>query len=854
MVDQEKLYRGFIYEANRILEDAESQALQWEREGLRDVIDALFRGIHTIKGGSGLFDVPCVTGLAHSVETLLSRLRNTTVESRHDYSDILLRSFDELRHLVHNPGSKNPEALIAELESAANQVRSEATESAEGSTEPNGKLNSSSNSNVDSREEQLKARAATRAGRSNQAIRIPRRLLNVARAADADLTVVWLDLVDQKNQSLTSIHSNLESLRRTGLVIDHGPLTGSAEEIRRLSYFLILFLKEDPETFLESVGLKARTIKSLTSGYFKNGEESGQGTGESTLPAVKQDQLDSDSASSNGKEAALQRKASPSAGEQSHLRVPATLIDRLINVAGETVVARNQLMQRISEVDHPALALSGKRLSQLITMLQEDVMRTRLQPLQIVFQRLPRLVRDQSRQNDKEVELKIKGGEVEVDKHLIDSLSEALMHMIRNSIDHGLEVPDQRVTLGKDRVGRIEISAELLAGSILIEVLDDGRGLDRNRILERAMARGLVAEDSHLTDEEIHHLIFAPGFSTAAELTTTSGRGVGMDIVLSTVHSIGGSIEIETEPQSYTRFRIRIPQTVSIVSCLLLRSSEYLYAFPQQNVEEIIKIESDKLITSDPHLLYNNRGQLLPSFDLARALDSGSSEQGEYLAVLASGKHRFGLIFDAVMDPEELLVKSLGRHFHNLSYLSGAAVVGSGDSVLVMDVGGMARMLEIQPADSSEQTIEKTVDSLDQKYLVVRFGGQLYGIPAEKMPRIERIKEDALQVSFERSRFTFNGNLVSVLAPSSALESTGGALHRSVDYAVLFQNESQTVAIAADEVVSVATGGVVLTDTFRAPCVYGHIMIGNESCIVVNLDALMMRERESANTSAGVGR
>jgi two-component system chemotaxis sensor kinase CheA len=396
---------------------------------------------------------------------------------------------------------------------------------------------------------------------------------------------------------------------------------------------------------------------------------------------------------SDGEVEQLELTSSPAVTE-SNIRVDVRALDHLMNLVGELVLARNQLVQYLSVSSDSHLVNSSQRLDSVTGELQEAVMRTRMQPISSIWKKLPRFTRDLALKFEKDVEIQLEGEETELDKSVIEAIKGSLLHLVRNAVDHGIESPDERVANGKPRAGTLRLRAHHEGGNVVIEVRDDGRGLDHKKILTRGVKAGLVDEAGAetLKQREIEALIFLPGFSTASTVTNISGRGVGMDVVRANVESMGGSIEIQSEPGESTTFRVKIPLTLAIVSVLLVSAREHRIAIPQASVMELIRLggEGTELGIEDLNgvPVFRLRGSLLPLVFLDQELgldDDQGVDQRANIIVLQGDDRRFGLVVKAIEDSQEIVVKPLGRILHGVPF-AGATILGDGQIALILDV------------------------------------------------------------------------------------------------------------------------------------------------------------------------
>jgi two-component system chemotaxis sensor kinase CheA len=390
---------------------------------------------------------------------------------------------------------------------------------------------------------------------------------------------------------------------------------------------------------------------------------------------------------------------------KSHVRIDVKLLDRMMNLVGELVLGRNRLVQHAASLPDRSLSTVAQGLDRVTTELQEEVMKTRMQPILHVWDKFRRLVRDLSASLQKKVRLEFQGGETELDRGIIDAVRDPLMHLIRNALDHGLETPEKRRARGKPEEGLLLLRAFHEAGMVILEVTDDGTGIDSARIRKKAVERGILRGEQveSLSERDAVNLIFLPGFSTADQVTVLSGRGVGTDVVKSAIERIGGVVEVETTPGKGTTFRMRIPLTLAIIQALIVVAGKERLAIPQANLVELFQLEKEAEGPSLEDLhgtpVYRLRGRLLPMIDLRRELrldppgaGGGPSADGvRHIVVLQANKRQFGLIVDRVLDTYEIVVKPLDRQLRELGLYAGATILGDGKVTIILDVLGLAR-------------------------------------------------------------------------------------------------------------------------------------------------------------------
>jgi len=400
-----------------------------------------------------------------------------------------------------------------------------------------------------------------------------------------------------------------------------------------------------------------------------------------------------------------------SGAQETSLRVDVHLLDHLMNLAGELVLARNQILQTTKGFEDVNFRAITQRLNLVTSELQEGVMKTRMQPINTVWSKFPRIVRDLAITCKKQVRLEMFGKETELDKTLIEAIKDPLTHIVRNSIDHGIELPEKRAAVGKPVEGSITMRASQEGGYVIIEIIDDGAGLNTERIRERAIQRGLISREKAQTmsEADIHRLIFAPGFSTAETITNLSGRGVGMDVVKSSVEKIGGHVDITSHAGEGNSIRLKIPLTLAIIPALLLSCSGQKFAVPQSAITELVQLGASQKVGSlswiGNYPFYKLRGDLLPLLFLSKQLQVDSeaevAEEDKVIVVIDIDGSRFGVVVDAVHDTEEIVVKPLGRQLGNLMTYAGATILGDGQIALIIDPVVLGREANIEQHEAA---------------------------------------------------------------------------------------------------------------------------------------------------------
>jgi two-component system chemotaxis sensor kinase CheA len=520
------------------------------------------------------------------------------------------------------------------------------------------------------------------------------------------------------------------------------------------------------------------------------------------------------------------RQRTPAIGTaaESTLRVDVALLNRMMNLVGELVLTRNQVLQATSA--DPNMTMLSRRLDMVTADLRESVMKARMQPVSNIFSKMPRIVRDLSQSLGRRVRLQVEGQDTELDKSLLEAIKDPLTHAVRNSLDHGIEPPDARLAAGKNPEGTLKLRAAQEGSHVIIEVSDDGAGINVDRVRQKAIERGVITAEraAHLPERELLQLVFLPGFSTAAAVTNVSGRGVGMDVVRTNVEKIGGKVEIDSRTGKGTTLRMRIPLTLAIIPALIVRSLNQSFALPQGALSELVHIPPEQAAASIEWIenapLYRLRGKLLPLVFLDRLLMPGvehkmTTERDNFIAVLDPDGRRFGLVVDGLADPEEIVVKPLSAVLKDIGLFSGATVLGNADLALILDPGSIAvkagvAMREEEAARAAEDETG-AVEAKSLEYLLVEAAGRQAAVPLSEVLRIEQIPLSRIEYIGYRPVLNFEGQLLPVEATGGVLAAVEGNPDAQI-IVVVCREGNRHVGIAVSHVLDVAAGG----DLFEA--------------------------------------
>ena len=502
---------------------------------------------------------------------------------------------------------------------------------------------------------------------------------------------------------------------------------------------------------------------------------------------------------------------------ESTLRVDVALLNQMMNLVGELVLTRNQVLQ--ATATDPKMTMLSRRLDMVTADLREAVMKARMQPVSNIFSKMPRMVRDLSRALERKVRLEMDGQDTELDKSLLEAIKDPLTHAVRNALDHGIEPPEVRAAAGKDPEGTLRLRATQEGSHVIIEVSDDGAGISVDRIRQKAIERGLITAEraEQQSERELLQLIFVPGFSTAAAVTNVSGRGVGMDVVRTNVERIGGKVELDSRPGLGTTLRLRIPLTLAIIPALIVRSVHQNFALPQGALSELVHVARGNAAIEwiEDAPLFRLRGKLLPLVFLDRLLmpDCGWKDVPDrdiFIAVLdADGRH-FGLVVDGLADPEEIVVKPLSPVLKGIGLYSGATVLGNAELALILDPGAIALRSGIAMCGEDETVLAKRAadegSTEAMEYLLVEAAHQRAAIPLADVIRIEQLPVSRVEFIGCRPVLNFEGRLVPVEDAGGLIGAAQGNPDASI-IVVTCREGKRHVGIAVSHVLDVATGG-----------------------------------------------
>ncbi|WRA87550.1 chemotaxis histidine kinase/response regulator CheAY2 [Helicobacter pylori] len=655
MDDLQEIMEDFLIEAFEMNEQLDQDLVELEHnpEDL-DLLNRIFRVAHTIKGSSSFLNLNILTHLTHNMEDVLNRARKGEIKITPDIMDVVLRSIDLMKTLlvtIRDTGSDTNNGKENEIEEAVKQLQAITSQNLEGAKETSGTKETPQKEAKEEAKEENKENKAKAPTAENTASDNP-------LADEPDL--------DYSNMSAEEVEAEIERLLNKRQEADKERRAQKKQEDQAKPKQEVTPTKEPPKT------------------------ETPKAPKTETKAKAKAD---------------TEENKAPSIGVEQTVRVDVRRLDHLMNLIGELVLGKNRLIRIYSDVEErydgekflEELNQVVSSISAVTTDLQLAVMKTRMQPVGKVFNKFPRMVRDLSRELGKSIELIIEGEETELDKSIVEEIGDPLIHIIRNSCDHGIEPLEERRRLNKPETGKVQLSAYNEGNHIVIKISDDGKGLDPVMLKEKAIEKGVISErDAEgMSDREAFNLIFKPGFSTAKVVSNVSGRGVGMDVVKTNIEKLNGIIEIDSEVGVGTTQKLKIPLTLAIIQALLVGVQEEYYAIPLSSVLETVRISQDEIYTVDGKSVLRLRDEVLSLvrlsdiFKVDAILESNSDV---YVVIIGLADQKIGVIVDYLIGQEEVVIKSLGYYLKNTRGIAGATVRGDGKITLIVDVGAMMDM------------------------------------------------------------------------------------------------------------------------------------------------------------------
>jgi two-component system chemotaxis sensor kinase CheA len=565
----------------------------------------------------------------------------------------------------------------------------------------------------------------------------------------------------------------------------------------------------------------------------------------------------------------------------STIRVDVGLLDKVMNLVGELVLARNQVLQFANRMKDTSFLAASQRLNLITTELQEGVMKTRMQPIGNIWGQFPRTVRDVALGCGKEVGIEMEGKETELDKTIIEAIKDPLTHLVRNSVDHGIELPEDRVKAGKDRSGRLILRAFHEGGQVNIEITDDGAGLNVERIRKKAIERSLITSEqsSRMSEREVFNLIFLPGFSTAEKVTNVSGRGVGMDVVKTNVEKIGGTVDVQSTLGRGTTVRVKIPLTLAIIPALVVTCGGDRYAIPQVSLLELVRLKTDEvgkgieLVHGAP--VYRLRGRLLPLVYLDRELKLPPDTRPELerdgavnIVVLQADERQFGLVVDQINDTEEIVVKPLRKQLKSVKTFAGSSIMGDGKVALILDVLGLAQrasvVTETRDRALAGKTIEATGTAGDKQtfLLFAGPGDSRMAIPLSTLARLEEFPVAQVEMSGSQWVTQYRGRILPLIRLNVVLEERRNKLRTlqvppTADsgpiQVLVLQHDGRSFGLVVERILDIVEDRADVKSAATRPAVLYSVVIGDRVTELLDIPAILRGADLGSNLGTNPG-
>ncbi|MCX7726302.1 MAG: chemotaxis protein CheW [Chitinispirillaceae bacterium] len=934
-IQDRQMLNDLIVESKEHLSNIEPDLLELEQKGSAvsdDLINRVFRAIHSIKGGFGFFGIENVTRLSHSMENVLSKIRDKKLTVTPDLVDALLAGIDKLRTLLDDIDNSDNIKIENEIFKLSPFLDGDKSKKMEASQLSANELDIAiRKKHPDLTDEKIV-----------EEIKNGRFIYQITLRSHADL--------DEKKLTPAGLFEEWEKIGKIlDIMIDIDSvdkLEGATQ--KELIYSIVLASVLEPDLIGIALNLKMDQIYQLDTTSIK--------THLTSQPSILQKQQQTDD--NRDKKETIEGQKGESKIEDV-LRVKVSLLNRLMNLAGELVLSRNQLLQhsnytisklldtdrvfkeferKVEQIFNRVFDLIRKnpsiskdileeeskkikeyfrqgfeiRLNELpgfnaiiqnidrvTSMLQEGTMQTRLQPISVLFSKFPRIVRDLAKKCGKEINLLMEGQDVELDKSIIELLSDPLTHLIRNSVDHGIELPEKRRSCGKKETGQIVLKAYHESGKVHIKIEDDGAGIDPQKVKSKAIEKGLISasEAEKLRDDEIIKFILLPGFSTAEKVSEISGRGVGMDVVKTNIERLGGSIDISSTVGKGTAITLHLPLTLAIISSLIIEAEGRRFAIPQVGIEELVRIRSKditKLIERiGKYEVYRLRGKLLPLVRLANVLNisptyideetgerkpdrrtrwsdrRGKKEESENnvtedkrkgvadrrqslsnsikIIVLRTAEDLFGLVVDEVYDSEEIVVKPLSEYLKGCGCYAGATILGDGTVTMILDPNGIAKRAELKFRDldkAKEEELEKyrKEQKIERKDFLVFDNGSDERLAVEllSISRIEKVTIDRVENIGNKEFLRYENSAIPLVRLHNFLPIKSPITTKNVFYALIPKSNNK-VGIAIENVYDVVTTEVNFDyENIKGKGVVGSKVINNRLTIVLNFADLLV--------------
>lgn len=871
------LLNEFLTETAESIDVVDVELVKLEQDpNNKEVLDNIFRLVHTIKGTCGFLGLPRLESVAHASENVLGKFRDGELEVSEHAVTVILESLDRIKEILagleateEEPEGDDSELIgrldaiaegaLAEPDPEPDTVEGEIVDPTLGRALKPGEVSleelEAAFANAPGPEEGAEAVADEPAASAPEPATEGGSLFD--RVGGEDTLAVAAHLVAQRLEG----DANLSKF-----------FAGTTVEQRKGRFMgMMLALFKDDLDAADNVGRQLVSVAGFGDANFdqlialvKSVLEECQVSGDACDEAVMSFELVREAvvnaakavakAETNKAGSAQGAPAQGAAREQKRvtqsIRVSVDLLEDLMNMVSELVLTRNQLLQITRNMENSELGVPLQRLSQCTTELQENVMKTRMQPIGNAWAKLPRIVRDLTVELDKKIDLEMLGADTELDRQVLELIKDPLTHMVRNSADHGIETPAERMAVGKPEGGTIVLNAYHEGGHIIIEIKDDGRGISASKLGKKVLEKGLASEGelADMSDAQIQKFIFHPGFSTAEKITSVSGRGVGMDVVRSNIEKIGGTIDMNSVEGKGTTFQIKIPLTLAIVAGLIVKAQEERYAIPQISVLELVRASENsehkiETIKDTPVLRLRNR--LLPLVYLNEVLGFSTRDEidarenvDDFIVVTQVGAFTFGIVVDQVFDTEEIVVKPVAPILKDLEIYSGNTILGDGSVIMILDPNGVAAQANSGVGDheheetETEDLVRRAATSEKESMLVFRAGSKNpKAVPLALVARLEEVDVSTIEISDGKHMVQYRGALMPLVMahPEMSYREEGR------QPVLVFTDREYTMGLAVDEILDIVEDELEIKLASDKPGVVGSAIISGKASEVIDV-------------------
>jgi two-component system, chemotaxis family, sensor kinase CheA len=831
----------FKTEVFELLDQAEKALLGFDQypdgHSSQQFYDEVFRAYHNIKGAAGMMDMTNLQHHVHQLESILMQTKESSTIPK-KWIGWFLKGNDVARAIMNNEAFdfdyENAEGLAQSAQASPSAVIEQAPVDLpqEFYSEVNESIDRISSSLLKVEGTEVSKDLIDSIYRDIHSVKGAVQLFGL-QAAGTLAHAMENSLENVRDSGATSLmDGHVSTLLLCLDLIGQTIQMPDSLEMAREAEFMVTLLKPFAET-----PVPAGTAVAVTPA--------------AAAPPVKELKIVSPAAPAHSPAAAHPAASENVEKGDTTIRVQVSLLDRLMTLMGEMVLVRNQVLQYSNKCEDLEFLNLSQKLDVVTSELQEETMKTRMQPIGNILSKFQRVVRDLSGSLNKKINLNLIGVETELDKSLIEAVKDPLTHIVRNACDHGIETPEDRLSHGKSEQGTITIKAYHEGGQVIVDITDDGKGLSREKLLKKAIEKGILTAEkaAEMKDRDVHALIFAPGFSTAEKVTNVSGRGVGMDVVKSNIEKIGGLVEISSQEGDGTRITLKIPLTLAIVPAMIIRSNEDRYAIPQVKLVELVRVDKKSIEVLQGKAVYRLRGNILPLLNLKDILAVSNPEDQEEesfnIVVLNSENHLFGMIVDEILDTADIVVKPLARFLKPIAIYSGATVLGDGRVAFILDILGIAQKHLGTRGQSAETSHSDKYNNngneleLREFVLVGLSSTSKHAIPLSAVNRMEEFKTSSIEFSGIQRVVRYRGSILKIINLNEVLGYPQTWSQNELTQIIVVKVDDQTFGIEVDQIIDVLSTRDYFDESVSThDAISGNLVTQNEIIVVVDVEKI----------------